>query len=471
MERAVIYCRISSDPTGKAAGVRRQEADCRALADRLGLEAVQVFTDNDVSAYAKVRPAWEAMLNLVESDGINTLICWHNDRLYRRPTDLERLLDLLDKGALPGMVRTATSGDMDLATASGRMVARMLAAASAHEVEHNRERILRAHRQRAVDGRPPSGRRAFGYAEDKVTVVPEEAALIREAVEQVTAGASLRSITDDWNERGVPTRDGGIWRPTSIRNILTAPRIAGLRVHRGQVVGPGTWPGIVTEDEWRRMVASLRDPSRRRRGGAKDGRKFWLSGTLGCGLCGARLWSGSRPGRPDLTNYACPRPPYGPGCGRIGVNADKVEAHISGLLLERLRASDLGDLNPAPAGSRIAEITVELEEITERLTEIGEAIASGDLTVATGGVAERTLLETQRRLEAERRRLSVPRMGALPDRLDDEDWQPEAAELQQIAEVLLSRVVVNPAAHSGQRFTPDRLDVVWADLAVEGDAA
>jgi hypothetical protein len=39
--RAAIYCRISSDPTGEAAGVKRQEADCRKLAE--GLEVVQVL--------------------------------------------------------------------------------------------------------------------------------------------------------------------------------------------------------------------------------------------------------------------------------------------------------------------------------------------------------------------------------------------------------------------------------------------
>ena len=50
--RAALYLRISSDPDGERAGVERQRADCEALARRNGWEIVEVFEDNDVSAYS-----------------------------------------------------------------------------------------------------------------------------------------------------------------------------------------------------------------------------------------------------------------------------------------------------------------------------------------------------------------------------------------------------------------------------------
>ena len=49
---AAIYCRISSDKTGKSAGVERQQSDCRVMADRLGLSVQHVLVDNDISAYS-----------------------------------------------------------------------------------------------------------------------------------------------------------------------------------------------------------------------------------------------------------------------------------------------------------------------------------------------------------------------------------------------------------------------------------
>lgn len=46
---AAIYVRISRDADGRAAGVERQEADCRALAERMGLTLhPRVFKDNDI---------------------------------------------------------------------------------------------------------------------------------------------------------------------------------------------------------------------------------------------------------------------------------------------------------------------------------------------------------------------------------------------------------------------------------------
>ena len=49
--QAAIYVRMSEDREGERRGVERQETDCRALAEELGWEVVQVFVDNDISAY------------------------------------------------------------------------------------------------------------------------------------------------------------------------------------------------------------------------------------------------------------------------------------------------------------------------------------------------------------------------------------------------------------------------------------
>ena len=41
----------------------------------------------------------------------------------------------------------------------------------------------------------------------------------------------------DWNERGVKTVGGGKWQGSMIRRVLMSPRIAGLKEHRGEIVG------------------------------------------------------------------------------------------------------------------------------------------------------------------------------------------------------------------------------------------
>src|SRR6476619_53763 len=92
---AAIYARISRDREGAGLGVDRQEADCRALAERLGWEVVEVYADNDVSAYSgKVRPQYRAMLGAVKAGQVTALLAWHPDRLYRRAVDLEEIVNI-----------------------------------------------------------------------------------------------------------------------------------------------------------------------------------------------------------------------------------------------------------------------------------------------------------------------------------------------------------------------------------------
>ncbi len=82
--RAGIYTRISADPSGQRAGVGRQQADCEAHCQARRWEVVEVFCDNDASAYGrKPRRAYERMLAAVESGSIDAIVTWHNDRLHR----------------------------------------------------------------------------------------------------------------------------------------------------------------------------------------------------------------------------------------------------------------------------------------------------------------------------------------------------------------------------------------------------
>jgi Recombinase len=65
----------------------------------------------------------------------------------------------------------------------------------------------------------------------------------------VLRGESLRSIAMDWNERGIKTVGGVTWQGSMIRRVLMSPRIAGLKEHRGEIVGEATWPGMKARDE------------------------------------------------------------------------------------------------------------------------------------------------------------------------------------------------------------------------------
>ena len=73
--KAGVYTRISSDPSGQRAGVDRQRTACEAHCLPRGWEVVEVFCDNDASAYGrKPRRAYERMLAAVESGSIDAIV-------------------------------------------------------------------------------------------------------------------------------------------------------------------------------------------------------------------------------------------------------------------------------------------------------------------------------------------------------------------------------------------------------------
>lgn len=162
--RAVaIYARTSGDPDETRAGVERQRADCRAE-DRLGWTVREEFIDNDVSAYSgKPRPQYERMLSEIEAGSIDGLLVWHQDRLSRRPIDLEHFFEVIDRAGISGNVRTVAR-NADYQAGDGILTARLLSAVAANESATKSRRIRRKKEELAAAGLPiTGGRRPFGY--------------------------------------------------------------------------------------------------------------------------------------------------------------------------------------------------------------------------------------------------------------------------------------------------------------------
>src|SRR5579884_3389761 len=95
---AGIYCRISEDREGAGLGVERQRADCEALVHQRRWRVVDVYVDNDLSAYSgKPRPEYRRMLRDVEAGRLGAIVAWHTDRLHRSPREFEELMGRCDR--------------------------------------------------------------------------------------------------------------------------------------------------------------------------------------------------------------------------------------------------------------------------------------------------------------------------------------------------------------------------------------
>ncbi|NIL56215.1 recombinase family protein [Salinispora arenicola] len=369
MTRAAIYCRISRDREGAGLGVERQYQDCIALVESRSWTIAETYTDNDLSAYrGKPRPGYRKLLNDITTGLIDTVVAWHTDRLHRSPVELEEYIAACDQHGVP--THTVKAGPLDLATPSGRLVARQLGAVARYEVEHSIERQQRAKLQAATDGRWKGGRRPFGYEADGVTVRPTEAQVVQDATTTILAGGSLRGIATNLNLHGVVTSTGRAWSPTELRKMLLRPRNAGLMEHRGEVVGYATWPPLVDEDRWRAAASVLTDPARRTQ--TSGARRWLLSGIAWCGVCGAPLrCTLQNSNRAGVPSYTCKASKH------VARNAVELEAYVYAVVVERLSRPDAIDLLSAPDRATTSALHTDAAALRERLNELATAYAEG----------------------------------------------------------------------------------------------
>lgn len=313
---AAIYVRISQDREGQGLGVARQEADCRELAERLGFDVLEpIYDDNDKSASRlKTRPDFERLLKDAEANRFQAILAWHTDRLYRRPDDLQALVKVLGSGSIT--VHTVKAGALDLTTATGQAQAEIFASISQMEVRLKAERQRRKELANAEEGKPRTSRRAFGFEPDGVTWRQPEAEMIQQATRDVLGGTSLAEIVRRWNNAEVFTAgQGRRWAHSSVREVLTRWRNAGIREHnagngRGGLAEtklyPGTWEPLVDRAELEAVRRLLFDPRRLKSPGTRE-RKHLLSFFIICAECGGGMQSGSTKARTGniYKRYVC----------------------------------------------------------------------------------------------------------------------------------------------------------------------
>lgn len=223
------------------------------------------------------------MVAAVNARRVDVIVSYSNNRLTRRPLELEDLIQLHEKTGV--LIHTVKSGNDDLSTADGRMVARIKAAVDAAEVERTAERVARAARQRREEGRIHGGARTFGYVHGSPLgycqeIDPLAAKAIREGMEVLFLTGRVSEVRKLWQRLGVPTPLGKEWRNDgNVARTLRNPRIAGLVAHDGEIVGEGNWPAIITRAEHEAILEALGARGAKGKGGPPRPRKYLLPGS------------------------------------------------------------------------------------------------------------------------------------------------------------------------------------------------
>ena len=468
--RCLIYVRISMDKAHDGHGVANQLAKLEKKANERGWTVVYRLSDNDIGVTrkdptkpGKYRPGYEEAMRLVDARAVDAVLCFKWDRFIREPLDLEYLIPRFDKA---GVRFAEVDGNIDLGTDSGRLHARILIAVAKAEQERKAERQKLANEQAAINGkRFLGGPRPFGYREDHVTAHPVEGLAVAEACVALLGGGSISGIMREWTrlELTPPQKDRRgttQWNRTSIRGILLNPRIAGLSVYRGEIVGQGQWEPLVSEETWRAVRGILEDPSRK----PPRGVRTLLGGLALCPCGNVVAGMSSHTGHhiyrcaPGTRNRAYPG-------SHVARQAVPVEEFVTKLVVGRLSRADAADLvADSEGGPDVVGLREEAAAIRRNLEEMAADRALGLITrpqmLAATGRANIRLEEIGAELEhAAQENVLAPLVAA-------ENAAAVWADLDISRQRAIIKTLMAVALHSPGRgarlpFDPATVRVTW----------
>lgn len=412
-KRAAIYARISRDKKDDGDTLDGQIDLCQKLAERHGLTVVATYREPDGTgasheSKAKKREQYDAMLAAARAMEFEYILAYADDRLTRRPMELEELIRLVEDTKL--RIRTVRVENYDLSTGPGIINARIMSAIAANEARLISERQKVTFERNAYAGKPKLQRqRAFGWEADGITIRESEATLIRRAIEEIKTGASIASIQHSWNQAGIRTavdpaqskreeKPDGQWEWSVVYRVVLGWRVAGVRTYKreplydaeGKLV-MGAWAPIVSLQDREQALTMLRRLSR-----TKLRTGSWpLAGILRCGECSKPLYGQLPSGSRGRALYGCKR-------GHVGISAGLLEQHLIQETVERaLRALEAGaSAEPAePKQSADWPSFGQLTAATEKISELMNAFKASQLPASIVFPQVEELYEEQRGLQ------------------------------------------------------------------------
>ena len=221
-QKALAYLRVSGKGQIKKGGFPRQREAIRKYARSRGLDIAEEYRDEGVSGAKELerRQGLAALLDFVESDGINIVLVERADRLAR---DLMVSEVILGQFRDLGVSVIAADSGVDLTVSDDdptrTLIRQVLGAVSQFEKSVIVLKLRAAReRTRQITGRC-EGRKPYGYYPGEDKAIKRIKQLYRKPHKEKRM--SLRAIAKQLNKEGIPTRTGAKWSGVLIKSIIT----------------------------------------------------------------------------------------------------------------------------------------------------------------------------------------------------------------------------------------------------------
>ena len=220
--KAVAYIRVS---TGKQdLSMEAQEERIKLYCQMMGLELVDIIRERAVSAKIKLakRPEGAKVERLLDS-GITNIVALKLDRLFRNAVDALTLVEAWDANGISLHLVDMGGQSLNTGSSMGKMIVTMLAGFA--EFERN---VISERTATALSFKKRSGlvynHVPFGYRADDGALLPDatEQSVIARMQDLREQGTSYNEIANALNGDAVATKQGGIWRSQTVKNIIEA---------------------------------------------------------------------------------------------------------------------------------------------------------------------------------------------------------------------------------------------------------
>lgn len=289
--RCAIYTRQSVEKDDELSSCQVQFDLCSAHVQSrrsLGYELIaERFTDEGHSGATLDRPAFQRLLSVIRSGGIERLVIYRLDRLSRNLRHFTTLFEELKDHDVELDVITAPETG---AVAMDRFMLNILASFSEFERDLAASRIAESRAYLKAHGRRIAGATPFGYSADRHTkqlvVCEEEAEAVLRMFKWADAGVTPSVIASCANALRWITGGGNPWTARQVLSILTNHTYAGLVVH-GFAFRDGCHQALIDRELYHRVqnqIVGRRTGVPGRRGGRATF-QWVLRGILRCGKC------------------------------------------------------------------------------------------------------------------------------------------------------------------------------------------
>ena len=225
--RVVAYVRVSAEKDTAIASLENQATTyVEQIKANPEWEFAGIYEDRGISGTKEMRPQFQRMLKDCRDGKIDLILTKSFTRFARNTVVLLETLREL-KGL--GIEVVFEKDNIRSLNESGELLITLLAAFAQAESQSSSENQKWRIRKSFEEGRLANGGRMLGYRleNDTLTVIPDEAEVVRQIFTDYLSGMGIRAIAKKLNFQRIRTIRQKEWQPCSVRALLGNEKYTG----------------------------------------------------------------------------------------------------------------------------------------------------------------------------------------------------------------------------------------------------